>query len=93
MTAIAVRQVCEFHARAFLGDETWRAWKTDYDSLMAFRKTIKGKPDEAQLFQIRMNSDWIAFYDQVLWHAPFLGVKACVCGKCAKQRQLEAKKP
>ena len=87
MTSLSIRSVCEAHARDFLTDEVWRAWKNDYDQMMAYRKSLKGKPTEDQLFTIRTNADWISFYDQVLWHAPYIGVAKCVCAACSKKRQ------
>lgn len=47
-------------ARVFFGDEEWRRMKTDYDELMRFRKTIKGKPDDATRLQLDLNNQWLA---------------------------------
>ena len=44
MLKLNARQIGELEARQFLGDDVWKAYKTDYDQMMAFRKTLKGKP-------------------------------------------------
>jgi hypothetical protein len=56
----------EQECRDFLGDETWKRWKTDYDTLMAFRKTLKGKPTPEQRLILEMNNAFISFYGVVL---------------------------
>lgn len=85
---LTAKQIGEYDARDFLGDDVWRAWKTDYDQLMAFRKTIKGKPTEEQMIQLEMNKTWIAFYDRVLSHSATLAThNKCVCAGCAQARQ------
>lgn len=87
-TQIGDKQLCENDARSFLEDSVWKAWKTDYDSLMAFRKTIKGKPTEEQLVTLEMNKIWIAFYDTVLVHSAAMASHGrCVCKSCAERRQ------
>ena len=55
-------------ARDFLGEELWIEWMKDYESLMAFRKTIKGKPTEEQRAQLIENNIWIEYYKTVLFH-------------------------
>ena len=91
-TPIGAKQRCELDARAFLEDDVWRRWKTDYDELMAFRKTIKGKPSDEQMVTLEMNKTWIAFYDTVLWHsAGMTDHGKCVCKSCAEKRQGASK--
>lgn len=68
-TPISAQKRGEFIARDFLGEDKWKEWKTDYDELMAYRKTIKGKPDEYQSVIIKMNEHFIKFYKTVLFHA------------------------
>ena len=78
-----MRQVGEFECRAFLGDETWKRWKTDFDSCMAFRKTLKGKPTEEERLILDMNNAFIEFYSSVLFHSTRAN---CDCGKCGKSK-------
>ena len=81
------RQIGEIHAREFLGDETWIRWKTDYDSMLAYRKTLKGKPNDEQMVTIKMNSDWMEFYGHVLFHSARLALTdICPCTKCGQKR-------
>lgn len=61
------KQVAEQECRAFLGDDVWRRWKTDYDNCMAFRKTLKGKPTEEQRLVLDMNNAFISFYGVALF--------------------------
>jgi hypothetical protein len=87
MTILSDRQIGEQHARDFLGNDTWKAWKQDFDELMAFRKSLKGKPDADQLAIIKANAQWIAFYDRVLWHSSIQGPLKCTCADCAGKRK------
>lgn len=86
---LSARQIGELDARAFLGEEVWIAWKIDYDKLMAYRKTIKGKPDEAQAIILKMNADFIEFYGSVLFHSAWLGNR-CTCTRCGQKRSMES---
>lgn len=71
-------------ARDFLTDEVWKNWKTDYDGLMAYRKTIKGKPDQYERIILQMNNHFIEFYQTVLFH----GDKSpCDCRRCSLRRE------
>lgn len=67
-TTISAQKRGEFIARDFLGEDKWKEWKTDYDELMGYRKTIKGKPDEYQMIIIQMNDVWIKFYKRILFN-------------------------
>jgi hypothetical protein len=81
------RQLGEFERREFLGDETWRRWKTEYDQCMAFRKTIKGKPTDEQLVLIKANAEFIEFYGSVLFHSVMLAKNdLCACTRCGQKR-------
>lgn len=81
------RQMGELEARDFLGEETWKKWKQDYDACMSFRKTIKGKPTEEQMIQIKINAEFIEFYGSVLFHSPTLQKKnLCACTRCGQRR-------
>lgn len=61
------KQVGEFMARDFLGEETWIRWKQDMDQLLQYRNSIKGRPTEEQLFILSMNKVVIQFYNHVLY--------------------------
>ena len=81
------KQIGEFEARAFLGEETWKRWKTDYDNCMAYRKTIKGKPTEEQMVIIKLNAQFIEFYGSVLFHSVSLAQRnMCACTRCGQRR-------
>ena len=81
------RQIGEFEARDFLGEETWKRWKLDYDNCMAYRKTLKGKPTEEQMVTLKMNAEFIEFYGSVLFHSALLAKQSlCGCTRCGQQR-------
>jgi len=61
------KQRGELLARDFLGEDVWKAWKQDMDSLLSYRKTIKGKPCELQKLQLELNDGFIKFYNKVLY--------------------------
>ena len=84
------RQIGEFEARAFLGDEEWKRMKQDYDQCMAYRKTIKGKPDAEQQAVLKMNAAFIEFYGSVLFHSPSLKSRGlCGCTRCGQNRNVK----
>lgn len=88
LSTLNSRQLSEIHARDFLGDDLWKDYKKDYDSLMSYRKTLKGKPTEEQMITIKMNAYWISYYDRILWHSSILANhKRCVCASCSQKRQ------
>jgi hypothetical protein len=90
MTQLNAKQIGEFEARDFLGDETWRRWKTDYDNCMAYRKTIKGKPTEEQMVMIKMNAAFIEFYGSVLFHSVMKAkIGMCACTRCGQRRSAK----
>lgn len=64
---ITAKQRGELWARDFLGEDVWKVWKQDLDSLLAYRKTIKGKPCELQKLQLELNDGFIKFYNSVLY--------------------------
>jgi len=72
-------------ARDYLGDEVWKEWKQDFDDLMAYRKTVKGKPDAYQRAMLELQQPWIDFYKTVLFHVA--GKTDCDCRGCALKRQ------
>jgi hypothetical protein len=81
------RQLGELEARAFLGDDEWKRMKQDYDQCMAYRKTIKGKPDEEQRAMLQMNAAFIEFYGSVLFHSTSLQQRnLCGCTRCGQLR-------
>lgn len=81
------RQIGEYEAREFLGEETWKRWKLDYDNCMAYRKTIKGKPTEEQMVLLNTNADFIEFYGSVLFHSVSLAKRnLCGCTRCGQKR-------
>jgi hypothetical protein len=65
--SLTSKQKGELWARDFLGEDTWKRWKQDMDSLLAYRKTLKGKPNEFERFTLETNDVWIKFYNQVLY--------------------------
>lgn len=75
----------------FLGDDSWKRMKQDYDACMAFRKSIKGKPNEEQRAMLQMNAEFIEFYGSVLFHSPALGVDRCGCTRCGQLRNAKSK--
>jgi hypothetical protein len=64
---ITAKQRGELWARDFLGEDTWKRWKQDLDYLLAFRKTVKGKPCELQRLQLDLHNGSIKFYNNVLY--------------------------
>ena len=89
MTQLTARQIGEYDARAFLGEDTWKRWKLMYDEAMAFRKTLKGKPTDEQREQLNANAEWIDFCDRVLWPSVMLGPR-CVCKSCDEKRKTKS---
>lgn len=86
MRKLSSREIAEAHAREFLGDETWKRWKLQYDECMAFRKSLKGKPTDEQRLQLATNAAWITFCDYVLWHSSILAAHGkCECAGCQKK--------
>lgn len=82
------KQLCENDARDFLGDDYWKACKRDYDELMSYRKSLKGKPTEEQMFNIKLNAIWITHYDTILWHSSIMSDRGrCGCARCAVTRK------
>lgn len=85
------RQIGEFEARTFLGDDTWKRMKQDYDACMAYRKTINGKPNEEQRALLQMNAAFIEYYGSVLFHSVSLAKQQiCACTRCGQIRNLNA---
>lgn len=91
-TPLTPRQIGEYDARDFLGEETWKRWKLHYDWCMAYRKTLKGKPTEEQREILTENAEWIEFYGSVLFHSPRLARAnnnpggLCACTRCGQLR-------
>ena len=84
---ISVKQRAEFDARDFHEEAQWKTWKREFDSLMAFRKTLNGKPDAIQLEQIKANAIRLDFLGFVLWHSAYLQSEGkCPCTRCASMR-------
>jgi hypothetical protein len=58
--------------RDFLGEETYKAWKTDEEQLLQFRNQVSdkakqgGKPSAEDLAILAVNKPWISFYKVVL---------------------------
>ena len=92
-TPVSPRQLCENDARAFLGEETWKSWKAEYDACMSFRKSLKGKPTEEERLQLEANAGWIQFCDVVLWHsARQAQYDRCTCARCDQKRKSRTAK-
>jgi hypothetical protein len=88
--SIRQRQRDESIARDFLGVDVWNAWKRDMDELLAYRKTIHGKPDQYQGAQLAINAQFIDHYQAVLYHS---GEKGCTCRSCdIKRKERESKR-
>jgi hypothetical protein len=64
---LTFKQKGELWARDFLGNDTWVRWKRDMDELLAYRKTIKGKPDEGQRYVLEQNDFAIKIYKKLLY--------------------------
>lgn len=90
MAKLNARQIGELEARQFLGDDVWKAYKADYDQLMAFRKTLKGKPTEEQKIVLAANNAFIDFYGSILFHSARLASSGkCDCTRCGKIRNAK----
>ena len=83
---LSASEVGALWARDFWGDEFWNRTKRDYDECMFFRKSMKGKPDDADRAVLEMNKRFIDYYDSILYHSPALGAWRCECKRCAKWR-------
>lgn len=87
MQKLNARQIGEFEAREFLGEETWKRWKQDYDACMGYRKTLKGKPTDEQRVILETNAALIEFYGSVLFHSVSLAKRdMCGCTRCGQRR-------
>ena len=64
-------QKAEFLKREFLGNEYWIKNKQHLDEYMSFRKSIKGKPTEEQLFLLEENKWDIKYLRRVLFGVEF----------------------
>jgi hypothetical protein len=54
--------------REFLGDETYRAWLTDYEAMRALRNAASARrPSAEQIVQLQVNKPWEKFYRAVLF--------------------------
>jgi hypothetical protein len=54
--------------REFLGDETYRAWLTDYEGMRALRNAAsKSRPSAEQISELQVNKPWERFYRAVLF--------------------------
>ena len=69
---LTAHQIGEYDARDFLGEDSGKKGKAHFDAMLAFRKSIKGKPDVYQKMQIDINEPWIKFYGGILFHSSSL---------------------
>lgn len=84
---LTARQIGEYDSRDFHGEETWKRWKQDYDRLMSFRKSLKGKPNGMTRLELALNDQMIEGYDFQLFHSSMLQrYDRCVCGRCSRLR-------
>lgn len=84
---LTAKEIGEFDSRDFHTDEVWKRMKNDLDELLAFRKTIKQKPDEFQKLVLEMNQVWIDYYNTTLFHSSCLAMSnRCDCRRCGKKR-------
>jgi hypothetical protein len=83
----SLRELAELDARDFWGDEFWLDTKRFYDSLMAYRKSIKGKPDQWQRVMLHLNEAHIYSSAIILFHSAHQArYDRCGCPYCAKLR-------
>lgn len=95
-TPMTARQIGELEARDFLGDDTWKRWKLEYDNCMGFRKsygrTMRGKPDDADRAILAANDASIEFLGSALFHSTMLARSngkpggLCGCTACGQKR-------
>ena len=64
-------QLAELRQREFHTDEVWIKWKQDLDACLSYRKSIKGKPTEEQMFFIEENAFTIKFLKTLLFGEGF----------------------
>ena len=67
--------------RDFAGEDFWKKEKADYDELMRYRKSIKGKPDIYQQAQLELNRIWIDHYNRTIFCT---GKSYCDCKGCVE---------
>jgi len=67
--------------RELAGEEFWKKEKADYDELMAYRKSIRGKPDEYQKAKLEINKILIDHYNRMIFHT---GRSNCDCKGCVE---------
>ena len=88
---LTARQIGEFESRDFLGEDTWKRWKLDYDNCMAWRKTLNGKPDDYDRLLIRLNHDALELYGSNLFHSVSLAKEdMCACTHCGQNRKTKS---
>lgn len=64
-------QKAELLKREFLGDDYWIKNKQELDACMSLRKSIKGKPTQAQLFMLEENKQNIRSLRRLLFGVEF----------------------
>jgi formylmethanofuran dehydrogenase subunit B len=79
-----IKQLCEFDAKDFLEEETWKRYRRVVDEHNAFRKTIKGKPSLDQAIQLLCNEEDSVHYEWLLNHSARMEDK-CICIKCMRK--------
>ena len=62
------KQIGEYEAKAFLGEECWVKHKQIYDEMLSYRKSLKGKPTDEQRATLELDRLWIDFYSKVLYN-------------------------
>lgn len=67
MIKITEKMRKEFEMREYHGDEFWNKTKRELDEMLAYRKTIKGKPDVYQKAMIELNAPFISLYKRMLF--------------------------
>lgn len=66
---ITPKQRGEFIMREYHGDAEWNKTKAELDVMLAFRKSIKGKPDIFQRAELELNALFIGFFNSYLYGA------------------------
>jgi hypothetical protein len=85
---LSAKDIGEFESRDMLGEQDWKRMKQQLDDLLAYRKTIKGAPTDAQRIILDGNRLIIDSLSSSLFHSFFLQRNGdrCVCKGCADKR-------
>ena len=62
------KQKSELIQREYYGDEFWKKTKQELDEMLAYRKSIKCKPDVFQQAQLALDKPFIKYYKHVVFN-------------------------